>query len=91
MDLIKRKEFEDFYKQFTPRHYKKGEILIRADDDPLGIYCLINGYVRKYSITSEGTELTLLILKPIAYFPMVWAINGTQNVYNYEAMTDIEV
>lgn len=87
----KTKRFETFYKQFKTRHYKKGEMLIRADDDPQGIFCLIKGYVRQYTISKTGFELTLHILKPLSYFPMVWAINGTPNVYYFEALTPVEV
>lgn len=83
--------FETFYKQFTIREYKKGEVLIRADDDPQGIFCLTKGYVRQYTISKNGFELTLHILKPISYFPMVWAVNGTPNVYYFEALTPVEV
>jgi CRP/FNR family transcriptional regulator, cyclic AMP receptor protein len=84
-------EFATFYKQFTIRDYKKGEMLIRADDDPQGIFCLTSGYVRQYTISKAGFELTLHILKPISYFPMVWAINGTPNVHFFEALTPVEV
>lgn len=84
-------EFENFYTRFTPRIYKKGELLIRSDDDPQGIFCLNKGYVRQYTISKAGIELTLHILKPVSYFPMVWAINGTPNIYNFEALTDVEV
>jgi len=91
MSLNKTKEFEIFYKQFTIREYKKGEMLIRADDDPQGIFCLTKGYVRQYTISKTGFELTLHILKPLSYFPMVWAINGTPNVYYFEALTPVEV
>lgn len=87
----KTKEFEVFYKQFAIRNYKKGEMLIRADDDPQGIFFLKKGYVRQYTISKTGFELTLHILKPISYFPMVWAINGTPNVYFFEALTAVEV
>jgi len=87
----KTKEFELFYSQFKPRSYKKGELLIRSDDDPQGIFYLTRGYVRQYTISKTGIELTLHILKPISYFPMVWAVNGTPNVYNFEALTDVEV
>ncbi len=87
----KVKELETFYKQFTIRNYKKGEMLIRADDDPQGIFCLTKGYVRQYTISKTGFELTLHILKPISYFPMVWAVNGTPNVYYFEALTQVEV
>src|SRR4030042_6137349 len=91
VDRNKTKEFEDFYSQFKPRSYKKGEIIIRSDDDPQGIFCLTKGYVRQYIISKAGIELTLQILQPISYFPMVWAINGTPNVYNFEALTDVSV
>lgn len=82
--------FGDFYNKFESRHYTKGEILIRADDNPQGIFCLTKGYVRQYTISKAGTELTLNILTPTSYFPMVWAINGTPNVYYFEALTDVE-
>jgi len=91
MAAPKLKEFETFYSQFVTRSYKKGEMLIRADDDPQGIFCLTKGYVRQYAISNNGLELTLHVLKPISYFPMVWAINGTPNVYYYEALTEVEV
>lgn len=91
MNNPKTKEFENFYKQFVVRSYKKGEMMIRADDDPQGIFCLTKGYVRQYTISKTGLELTLYILKPVSYFPMVWAINGTPNEYFFEALTDIEV
>lgn len=91
MDTNKTKDFEDFYKQFKTRFYKKGEMLIRADDDPQGIFCLKKGFVRQYTISKTGFELTLHILRPITYFPMVWAVNGTPNVYFFEALTPVEV
>lgn len=91
MNTHSTKDFEDFYKQFTTRSYKKGEMLIRADDDPQGIFCLTKGYVRQYVISKTGFELTLHILKPISYFPMVWAINGTPNIHYFEALTSTEV
>lgn len=89
--INKVQELEDFYKQFTIRYYKKSEMLIRADDDPQGIFFLKKGYVRQYTISKTGFELSLHILKPISYFPMVWAINGTPNVYFFEALTPVEV
>lgn len=91
MNTDKTKEFEAFYKQFAVRSYKKGEMLIRADDDPQGIFCLTKGYIRQYTISKTGFELTLHILRPVSYFPMVWAINGTPNVYYFEALTPVEV
>jgi len=87
----KTKVFEEFFSQFQLRLYKQGEMLIRADDDPQGIFCLTKGYVRQYIISHTGEELTLHILQPISYFPMVWAFNNTPNVYFYEALTPVEI
>jgi CRP-like cAMP-binding protein len=87
----KLKELEAFYLQFTSRDYKKGELLIRTDDEPQGIFFLTKGYVRQYNISKTGLELTIHILKPPSYFPMVWAINGTPNVYFFEALTPVQV
>lgn len=89
MNKHKLKEFDTFYNEFMIRDYKKNEMLIRADDDPQGIFCLTKGYVRQYTISKANTELTLHIHKPISYFPMVWAINGTPNIYYYEALTPV--
>lgn len=91
MNINRTKEFEIFYKQFSLREYKKGENLIRADDNPQGIFCLTKGYVRQYIISKTGIELTLQILKPVTYFPLIWAINGAPNIYFYEALTSVEV
>ncbi len=91
MSLDKTAKFKSFYKQFKQRTYKKGETLIRADDDPQGIFYLTKGFIRQYTISKTGTELTLHILKPASFFPMVWAINGTPNVYYFEALTAVEV
>lgn len=88
--MDKTKALEVFYKQFTTHKYKKGEILIRADDEPQGIFYLTKGYVRRYALSETGSELTLQIFKPISFFPMVWAINDTPNTYNFEAITPVE-
>lgn len=45
----------------------------------------------QYTISKTGIELTLQILKPISYFPLIWAINGAPNIYFYEALTTVEV
>ncbi len=64
---------------------------MRADDDPQGIFCVNSGLVRQYTISLTGIELTLTILKPPTYFPMIWAMNSAKNIYNFEALTDVEV
>jgi CRP/FNR family cyclic AMP-dependent transcriptional regulator len=91
MDEQVRKQVEDFFGRFKKQSFRKGEILIRADDDPAGIYYIREGIVKKYAISHKGEELTVNIFKPHAFFPMSWALNSTPNTFFYEAATDVEV
>lgn len=89
-DVIQTK-LDDFFTQFKHQEYKKGEILIRADDEPQGIFYLKSGIVRQYSISKDGEEQTLNLYKPVSFFPLMWAINNTPNTYNFEAVTTAEI
>lgn len=91
MDELISEKLENFFKQFKHQNYKKGEILIRVDDDPEGVFYLTYGTVKEYAISKKGDELIINIFKPISFFPMSWAINQTPNIYYYEALEDVEV
>ncbi len=90
MDPKIQKKLDDFFAKYKSQKYKKGEILIRAGDQPSGIYYLKVGRVKKYAISKKGDELIVNIFKPFAFFPMSHAINHMQNDYFYEAMEDLE-
>jgi CRP-like cAMP-binding protein len=91
MDENIAKKIDNFFIEFKHQLYKKGDILIRADDDPSGIFYLKSGTVRQYAISRKGDELVLNLFKPTTFFPMSWAFNNTPNIYYYEATTDVEV
>lgn len=91
MDSKIAKKVEAFFTQFKHQVYEKGEILVRADDDPAGVFYLKEGVVKKYAISKKGDELVVTIFKPLSFFPMSWAINSTPNQYFYEAMTDLDI
>jgi len=91
MDPQVQQKVETFFSHYKKQHYKKGEILIRADEEPTGILYLSQGHVRKYAISKKGDEVVTTIFKPISFFPMGWAINNTTNTYFYEAVTDVTV
>lgn len=84
-------KIDAFFTRFRLQNYKKGEILIRADDIPSGIFYLKKGTVKEYAISKKGNELVINIFKPRAFFPMSWAFNNTENKYFFEAITDLEV
>lgn len=84
-------EIDNFFKQFKHQIYKKGEVLIRVDDEPGGVFYLTGGTVKEYAISRKGEELVVNVFKPISFFPMSWAINQTPNHYYYEALEDVEI
>lgn len=84
-------KIENFYSQFQTRIYKKGELIIQPDDNPIGAYYLKKGHVREYGMSLQGREITLHIFAPHSYFPMMWVLADISNRYYYEALTDVEV
>lgn len=91
MDTTVNKKLEDFFTQFPLKKFKKGEILIHANQNPAGIFYIASGNIKQYAISNDGNEQILTIFKPHAFFPMVWAINNTPNTYFFEAMSDVRV
>lgn len=87
---IAQAKLENFFKQFRHFHYKKGDTLLHSGDEPSGVFYLSKGFVRLYSISKDGEELTLIIFKPEDFFPMIWAINNAPVPYYMEAMTPVE-
>lgn len=84
-------KLEKFFSQFKTIHYKKGETFLRPGDMPQGINFLKKGYVRLYSLSSEGQDLTLVLYKPGDFFPVVWGFTGTPSVYYFEALSLVEI
>lgn len=80
-----------FFSRYPLLTYKKDDIIIRADDEPPGVYFVRSGYVRMGSILADGGELTFNIFKPGAFFPMTWAISEAKNSYLYQAISELRV
>lgn len=78
---------DSFFAGYKPRIFRRHEIILRAGDPPIGIFYLKRGYVRVYSISKVGEEVTLIIFKSGDFFPITWAINNAPNDYYCEAMT----
>jgi len=91
VDINIQKKLDSFFNKYKIQKYKKGEILIRADDEPSGVFYLKEGIVKMYAISSNGEELTINIYKPISLFPMSWVFNSTESHHYYEAMTSVTV
>ena len=90
MDPAILNKLDAFFAQGKPQHFKRGGILIRAGDNPPGIFSIKSGIVRQYAISKKGDDMVVNIFKPHAFFPMSWAMNNTPNNYFFDGMTEVD-
>lgn len=81
----------EFFSHYTCLKYEKNERIIRENESPSGVYFLKSGVVRLYLISDEGNELTVIMQPEATIFPLRWALDGSPNIYNYQAMMPSEV
>ena len=79
-----------FFSKFKTVSIPHKKTFLSPSLGPNGIYYLKKGFVRQYSISNEGLELTIHLFAPGAFFPMIWALNDIENRYYYETITDSE-
>ncbi len=91
MNTLVSRQLNKFFSKFKKLHYEKDEIILRGGDVPQGIYFIEKGYVKDYSISKEGEELTLIIFKPADFFPMRWVFNNNSNDHYFETMTAVDL
>jgi CRP/FNR family transcriptional regulator len=82
---------KEFFSHYTSVSYKKGERIIREHENPNHVFFIIDGIVRKYLISEEGEEFTALLHPAGSIFPLRWLLPDTKNIYNFDALTDVEV
>lgn len=91
MEIRQKEIIVTFFTKYTRIAYKKGEIILRAQDDPAGLMYLEKGYVRQYFVGEEGAIFLVHIFKPGSMFPMSWMVNDTPNTYYFDALTPVVI
>jgi CRP-like cAMP-binding protein len=84
-------KIDKYFSKYPRRSYRKGQILVFADESPEHIFYIVKGSVCSYDISYRGDEVIVNIFKPPAFFPMSWAINRTPNRYYYKTETEAEL
>lgn len=90
-EALAHQKIERFFTDYTKLLYKRGEVILRAEDPPAGVYFLKSGFVRQYLISPSGETLILHVYRPGSFFPLMWAINNIPNNFYFEAVTAVEV
>lgn len=81
-----RDNIRSFFYSHTRIQYKKGEVIVRPEDEPSGVYLIEWGFVKAYTITKYGEENLLLVRGAGSVFPLIWAFTGEHRSVTYEAM-----
>jgi len=69
------------------RQYQAGAMIFREDEACAGFKIVAKGLVRIYRISAEGRLHTLSVLRPVATFNEVAAVDGGKNPCNAMAIT----
>lgn len=77
---------DSFFKSHTRLQYKKGETIVRPEDDPSGVFLIEWGFVKAYTMTKYGEENLLIVRGTGGVFPLIWAFTGEHRHVTYEAM-----
>lgn len=83
----------DLSESWSARRYASKQILLHAGDEVNRFFYVRKGYVKVYTITEEGEERILLILKPDDLFPLLKDPEQDKqlSLYFYEAMTPVDL
>jgi len=80
------------FNEGTTKRYLKNEVIVQGDEEPSGVFFILEGYVKAYSISHLGQHNLLLIQGEHEILPLPWALDGPQKVgIFYEAMSDVTV
>ena len=83
MNAIETDKLVDFFRKYKKIPYKKGDVIIRGNDQPSGVYFVKSGYIKMSSLLEDGSEIGVNIFKPSSFFPMIWALGNIENSYFY--------
>ncbi len=84
-----RSKLDALFKAGARVTYAKGEIIIRPEDEPQGVFLIESGFVKSYDITKYGEENLLVIRGIEQVFPILWTMTDERTAVYYTAMSDL--
>jgi len=85
------KKLKNFFSAYELKKSKKGELLFKPEEDKGGVVFIKKGYARAYTLSSEGEERTLAMVKPLFYCSLLGAVTGKKSPFYFEAISPIEM
>jgi len=85
-------KFVDLFRSQDSRLYEKGQLILHQSDKTDNTFYIKKGYVKVFTISDDGEEHIVLILKKGDVFPIVWSFENVDKlIYFYGALTDADL
>jgi CRP/FNR family transcriptional regulator, cyclic AMP receptor protein len=86
-DLRKLEGFFRSNPSMVRQTFKKGEVIVRTEEDPRGVYFIESGYVKASVLTKYGEENMLIVRGSGEVFPLIWVFYQRHRGVAYQAMS----
>jgi CRP-like cAMP-binding protein len=86
---LSARQIRNLARQFVPRHYAKGELLIKKDDTALGMFLIAAGRVEVFD-TKDGNRINLATLEAGMSVGEMSLIDARPRSANVEALEDTD-
>lgn len=87
---ITNRKLIDFFNSARQKKYSTGELVL-SGEDPSGVICIQDGFVRVYSISDDGDRYIHILYKKGEIFPLIWALQNIRRRIFYEAASEVVV
>lgn len=91
MDAKAQGKINSFFSKYPVEHFDRGQVLIRAGENPKGIYYIVSGQVVKYDIANRGSRLVVDCYKSGTVLPIELLVGVSNNRFFFEAFRDVTV
>lgn len=71
--------------------YRKGEIIVDTNQDPDGVYLILEGFVKSTTVTKYNEESLLAIRSQNEIFPIIWIFTDDNSQAGYTAITPTRI
>lgn len=85
------KALEEVFASGTKLKYEKGQLIIRQEETPQGVFFIDKGFIKSYDITKYGEENLLVMRNAGMVFPILWTLTKERFDVFYQAMSDVEL
>ncbi len=82
-----QEKVDSFFASYPTITLPKAKVLIGPNTEINSIYYLRKGLIRQSVYTKDGQEISIIVFKTGAYFPILLSLAQKENVFSFEAHT----